>query len=166
MRRSHIAILITLVLAACGADPALPLGIGEPTWPTEATAYADVLAAMPQEIDGLPRQEGGILVATYGEPKGDETVRVYAEDLGGAECPGLFGVSLLRATLEEQGEFTIEESSPDGAEDPTYLFGTRPDGTSLAAWTVPDCAWVVVVEASTPALRDAGVEALVQAASA
>ena len=166
MRRYRLAIIATLVLASCGSDPSLPLGIGEPTWPTEATAYADVFSAMPDEVGGLPRQEGGILGATYGDPKGDETLSVYAEDLGGAECPGLSGVSLLRATLEEQGDLTIEESSPEGAEDPTYLFGSRPDGTSVAAWTVPDCAWVVVVEASTPGLRDAGVEAVVGAASA
>jgi hypothetical protein len=139
------------------------LGIGEPTWPTEAQGWAEVIEAMPDDLDGAARQEGGVLVATYGE--GDGKVTVYAEDLGGAECPGLFGVSLLRSTLEEHGDLTVSESSPDGAEDPTYLLGTRPDGTQVAAWTVPDCAWVAVVEAPTTALRDAAVEAFVGAAS-
>lgn len=160
----YAAILFAVLLTACASEPGLPLGIGEPTWPTEAEGWAEVIAAMPDRLDDAERQEGGILVATYGED--DDLVRVYAEDLGGAECPGLFGVSLLRSTLEEGGDLTISESSPDGAEDPTYLFGSRPDGTLLAAWTVPDCAWVAVVEAPTTALRDTAVEALVGAASA
>jgi hypothetical protein len=163
MRRAALTVAIVSMLSACGSEAALPLGIGEPTWPVDAEGYAELIAGMPDEIGGLARQEGGLMVATYGE--GDEQVRAYAEDLGGAECPGLFGVSLLRSTLEDGGELTVVESSPDGAEDPTYLFGSRPDGTQLAAWTVPDCAWVVVVEAPTVELRDAGVEAFVAAAT-
>jgi hypothetical protein len=165
MRRTAATLLIVSLLAACASEPGLPGGIDEPAWPTDAEGWAAVLEAMPDEIEDLPRQEGGILVATYGDPGSDETVRVYADDLGGAECPGLFGTTLLRSILEEGGDLKVEESSPDGAEDPTYLFGSRPDGTKLAAWTVPDCRWVVVVEAPTVALRDAGVEATVAAAS-
>lgn len=167
VRRMIGALACAFVLASCGASDAdLPLGIGEPDWPTEATGYAEVFEAMPDEIGGLPRQDGGILVATYGEPEGDGTIRVYADDLGGAECPGLFGTSLLRATLEERGGFRPEQTSPDGADDPAYVLGSRPDGTSVAAWTVPDCRWILVVEGSTPTLRDAGVSALVGAATA
>lgn len=165
MRRTAAAVLLSVLLSACGSEPAVPLGIGDPAWPTDAEGWAEVIAAMPDDLEGLPRQEGGILATTYGDPEDGDPVRIYPEDLGGAECPGLFGVSLLRSTLEEDGELAIQESSPDGAEDPTYLFGSRPDGTQLAAWTVPDCAWVVVVEAPTVPLRDAGVEAIVGAAS-
>lgn len=164
MHRTLAAIVCVLTLAACNSEPALPLGIGDPTWPTDALGFGEVIAGLPQEIDGLERREGGILVATYGEEAGS-SVRIWADDLGGAECPGLFGVSLLRSTLEQDGVLTIAESSPDGAEDPTYLLGSL-DDLSVAAWTVPECAWVVVVEGSTPALRDSGVEATVAAASA
>jgi hypothetical protein len=163
MRRTAAAVTIALLLSACGSEPSLPLGIGEPQWPTDAEGWAEVIDAMPDTLEDLSRQEGGILVATYGE--GDDEVRIYAEDLGGAECPGLFGVSLLRSVLEEQGDLTVDESSPDGAEDPTYLLGTRPGGAKVAAWTVPECRWVGVVEAPSETLREAGVEAFVDAAS-
>lgn len=163
MRRTAAAVSIVSLLVACAGSPDLPLGIGEPSWPTDAEGWALVFEAMPGEVDGLPRQEGGILGATYGDTTSRAWIRTYGDDLGGAECPGLFGTSLLRSILEEDGKLKVEESSPDGAGDPSYLFGSRPDGTKLAAWTVPDCRWVVVVEAPTETLRDAGVEAIVDA---
>jgi hypothetical protein len=163
MRRTAAAILIAWVLASCASGPDLPLGIGGPAWPIDAEGWAALFEGMPDDVDGVPRQEGGILGATYGDTTSQEWVRTYADDLGGAECPGLFGTSLLRSILEEDGGLAVEESSPDGAGDPSYLFGSRPDGTELAAWTVPECRWVVVVEAPTEALRDAGVEAVVAA---
>jgi hypothetical protein len=163
MHRTFAVIVCVFTLAACNGGQGPPLGIADPTWPTDATGFGEVIAGLPQEIDGVERQDGGILVATYGEE--GTSVRIWADDLGGAECPGLSGVSLLRSTLEKDGVLRIAESSPDGAEDPTYLLG-RLDDLSIAAWTVPECAWVVVVEASTPALRDAGIEATVDAASA
>lgn len=164
MRRTAAALIVSL-LVACASGSDLPLGIGEPSWPTDAEGWAAVFAAMPGEVDGLERQEGGIIAATYGDTTSQAWVRAYGDDLGGAECPGLFGTSLLRSILEEDGKLRVEESSPDGAEDPSYLFGSRPDGTKLAAWTVPGCRWVVVVEAPTEALLDAGVEAVVRAGS-
>lgn len=166
MRRTIAGIVCALLLAACGGgDADLPLGMGEPEWPTDATGYAEVFEAMPAELEGLPRQEGGVLVAAYADPEGAEAARAYAEDLGGAECPGLVGTSLLRATLEERGGFTVETSS-DGAQEPAFVLGARPDGTSVAAWTVPECRWILVVEASTARLRDAGIRALVETANA
>jgi hypothetical protein len=161
---ARVCLLGVLAVTACNRGSDLPLGIGDVAWPTDAVGFAEVIAGLPDEIDGLPRLEGGILVATYGESQDDPSLRIWAEDLGGAECPGLNGVSLLRSTLERDGALTISESSPDDAEDPSYLLGTL-DERSVAAWTVPECAWVVVVEAPTPSSRDAAVEATVASAS-
>lgn len=165
MRRTAAAVMLAWSLAACASGSDLPLGIGDVTWPTDAEGWAAAISSMPDDLDGLARQEGGILVATYGDPASGGVVRVYADDLGGAECPGLFGTSLLRSVLEEGGDLTVVESSPEGSGDPSYLFAERPDGTQLAAWTVPECRWVVVVEAPDVAQREAGIEALVDAAS-
>lgn len=168
--------LLLVALAACGdgspatsASSTLPFRLADPAWPQDAQGMQVIMDALPDEIAGLPRQEAAWLTANYGDAAvTNPELQIYVVDLGGAECPGLSGVSLIRATIEEDGKMTIDESSTDPPPEgePAYLLGTRKDGTAVAAWTVPRRKWVFVVEAPTADVRDAAAQIVVDAATA
>ena len=63
------------------------------------------------------------------------------------------------------GSLHVAQQSPGQlpAGVPAYVLGTR-GGQSVAGWSVHDANWVVVVEATTPALRAAAIDEVVQAA--
>jgi len=168
-----LALVALTLLAACAGDPSTPapspaedpLGLAAATWPTDPTALEPIFAALPDTLDGLPGGDASYLTATYGTGKQPD-VTIYAVDLGSAACPGLAGASLVRSTLERDGSLRVADQSPDQlpAGVPAYVLGTR-GGQSVAGWSVPDANWVIVVEATTPALRATGIQALVEAAS-
>lgn len=167
-----LALVSLTMLAACAGDSSTPapsaaadpLGLAAATWPTDPTALEPIFAALPDTLDGLPSGDASYLTATYGTGR-QPTVTIYAVDLGSAACPGLAGASLVRSTLERDGSLHVAQQSPDQLPvgTPAYVLGTRA-GQSVAGWSVPDANWVVVVEATTPALRAAAIEAVVQAA--
>ena len=173
-RTSWLLPVVSLtLLAACagGGAPAPsavedPLGLAAATWPLEPTALEPIFAALPDTLDGMPSTDAPYLTATYGDGK-KPAVTIYAVDLGSAACPGLAGASLVRSTLERDGRLRVATQSPDQlpAGVPAYVLGTR-GGQSVAGWSVPDANWVVVVEATTPALRTTAVDAVIEAAGA
>jgi len=168
-----LAVVSLTLLAACAGHSSTPapsaaedpLGLAAVTWPTDPTALEPIFAALPDVLDGLPSGDASYLTATYGTGK-KPAVTIYAVDLGSAACPGLAGASLVRSTLERDGSLHVAEQSPDQlpAGSPAYVLGTR-EGRSVAGWSVPDANWVVVVEATTPALRSAAIGAVTQAAA-
>jgi hypothetical protein len=157
-----LALLLLIASTACGtpATEVPPFGIGSVSWPTNATAAQEVFDRLPGELRGMPRDDGPPLSTSYG----GGAVELWAEDMGAAECPGLLGVDLVRAALD--GEVVTEtvaaDPQPEGV--PPFLIGSRPDGTFVAAWSVPGCSWVFAVEAGSAELREAAVSELVRAA--
>lgn len=154
---------LMVALAACGSPSieAAPFGIGSTTWPSGVAGVQVVFDGLPSEIDGLALGEGAPLSAVYG----DGAIRMWAEDLGAAGCPGLAGADLVRSALG--GDVSIERTSPDPLPDgvPPFLIGTLPDGAYVAGWSVPGCSWVFAVAAATPELREAAASALADAAA-
>jgi hypothetical protein len=173
MRRRLLlcSVLVSLFLAACGGSSTtsspggdVPFGLAGVTWPKDASSLEGVFIGLPDTLEGLPRADAPYLTATYGAGKTPD-VTIYAVDLGAAECPGMSGGSLVRSTLEQNGKVKVAEESPDDVPDgvPAYLLGTR-DGRFVAGWSVPRVHWVFAVEAATPALREAAIRAVVDAA--
>ncbi|MGZ4149556.1 MAG: hypothetical protein ACXVQJ_05925 [Actinomycetota bacterium] len=165
------SLLVPFLLAACGAGSSttspgsdVPFGLAEVTWPKDASSLEGVFAALPDTLEGLPSADAPYLSASYGAGTTPD-VRIYAVDLGAAECPGMSGGSLVRSTLEQNGRVKVAEESPDDVPDgvPAYLLGTR-DGMYVGGWSVPRVHWVFAVEATTPALREAAINAVVDAA--
>jgi hypothetical protein len=165
--------LVPLFLAACGGSTSasppgadVPFGLAEVSWPKDAASLEGVFAGLPDTLEGLARGDAPYLTATYGASTTPD-VSIYAVDLGAAECPGMSGGSLVRSTLEQNGKVKVAEESPDDVPDgvPAYLLGTR-EGTYVAGWSVPRVHWVFAVEAATPALREAAIHAVVDAAKA
>ncbi|MGE5226279.1 MAG: hypothetical protein ACM3OO_05330 [Planctomycetaceae bacterium] len=165
------SMLVPFFLVACGGGSSttspganVPFGLAEVTWPKDASSLEGVFAGLPDTLEGLPRADAPYLTATYGAGK-TPGVSVYAVDLGAAECPGMSGGSLVRSTLEQNGRVKVAEESPDDVPEgvPAYLLGTR-GGRYVAGWSVPRVHWVFAVEAATPALREAAIRAVVEAA--
>lgn len=163
--------LLPLLFTACsrgstttspGSD--VPFGLAEVTWPKDASSLEGVFTGLPDTLEGLPRADAPYLTASYGDSATPD-VRIYAVDLGAAECPGMSGGSLVRSTLEQNGKVKVAEESPDDVPDgvPAYLLGTR-GGNYVGGWSVPRVHWVFAVEATTPALREAAIRAVVDAA--
>src|SRR5512141_1548002 len=175
MRRLAWFVPVFLLLSACarGGETtssaqagSAPFGLGTVTWPVDVNALDAIFAALPDEVSGQPRLEGGFQTAIYGEGK-DRVATIYAVDLGSAACPGMSGGSLVRSTLEQRGgPLKIEEQSPDEVADgtPAYLVATR-GGQSVLAWSIGGAHWVIAVEATSPAAREAAAAAIVQAAA-
>jgi len=170
-----LAVVSLTLLAPCAGGGATtpapsavedPLGLAAATWPLEPTALEPIFAALPDTLEGMLSTDAPYLTATYGDGK-KPAVTIYAVDLGSAACPGLAGASLVRSTLERDGDLRVTTQSPDQlpAGVPAYVLGTR-GGRSVAGWSISDANWVVVVEATTPALRATAVDAVVQAAGA
>ena len=164
-------LLVSFLLVACGGGSTsvpsgadVPFGLAEVTWPKDASSLEGVFEGLPDTLEGLPRADAPYLTAFYGAGKTPD-VSVYAVDLGAAECPGMSGGSLVRSTLEQNGKVKVAEESPDDVPDgiPAYLLGTR-GGRYVAGWSVPRVHWVFAVEAATPALREAAIRAVVDAA--
>ena len=160
-----------MLLAACGGSSStsspgadVPFGLAGVAWPKDASSLEGVFSGLPDTLEGLPRADAPYLTAMYGAGKTPD-VSIYAVDLGAAECPGMSGGSLVRSTLEQNGKVKVAEESPDDVPDgvPAYLLGTR-DGRYVAGWSVPRVHWVFAVEAATPALREAAIRAVVDAA--
>jgi len=170
-----IAPLLALALAGCsrGEDPTTspqageaPFELGTVTWPIDVNELDGIFAALPDEISGQPRLDGGFQTAIYGEGK-DRVATIYAVDLGAAACPGMSGGSLVRSTLEQRGgELKIDQQSPDQVPDgtPAFLVGRR-QGQQVVAWSVPGAHWVIAIEATSPEARDAAAAAVVAAAA-
>jgi hypothetical protein len=175
MTRRVLWIVPFLLLTACarGGDSssspqagAAPFGLGTVTWPIDVNELDGIFAALPDEISGQPRLDGGFQTAIYGEGK-DRVATIYAVDLGAAACPGMSGGSLVRSTLEQRGgELKIDQQSPDQVPDgtPAFLVGRR-EGQQVVAWSVPGAHWVIAIEATSPEARDAASAAVVVAAA-
>jgi hypothetical protein len=168
MRRLLIAfVLVPFLLVACGGDGGsdMPYGLDGPSWPKDAAELQATFEGLPSSLDGLQRGDAYWLTANYGGTQRDPDVKIYAVDLGGAECPGLEGSSLVRSTLEEQGALKVGEvSSADAPEgEVVWIRGHRPGGIHVFGWSVPGARWVFAVEATEASTLEAAIGAVVDA---
>jgi hypothetical protein len=173
MMRRWLWLVPVLLFAACanGSDTAstqarsAPFALDTVTWPVDATQLDAVFGALPGDLSGQPRLEGGYQTAIYGEGK-DRVATIYAVDLGSAACPGMSGGSLVRSTLEERGGvLRVDEQSPDEVSDGelAYLLGIR-GGKPVLGWSIPGAHWVIAIEATSVDGREAAAAAIVRAA--
>ena len=173
MTRRLLWIVPVLVLSSCarGGDTSspqaasAPFGLATVTWPVDANELDAIFAALPDEVSGRSRLNGGYLTAIYGEGK-DRVATIYAVDLGSAACPGMSGGSLVRSTLEQRGgSLRVDQQSPDEVPEgsPAYLVGTR-GGHQVLGWSVPGAHWVIAIDATSPEAREAVAAAIVEAA--
>jgi hypothetical protein len=172
--RRLVWIVSVVLVAACARGDAgaidspasAPFRLATVTWPADVTALDAVFAALPDQLSGQPRLDGGYQTAIYGEGK-DRVATIYAVDLGAAACPGMSGGSLVRSTLEQRGgALKIDEQSPDEVADgaPAYLVGTR-GGANVVAWSIGGAHWVIAIEATSDEARAEAAAAVVGAVS-
>jgi len=143
---------------------AAPFEIGSVAWPVDANALDAIFAALPDDVSGQARLDGGYLTAIYGEGA-NRVATIYAVDLGSAACPGMSGGSLVRSTLEQRGgKLRVDQQSPDEVPEgtPAFILGSR-GGQQVVAWSVPGAHWVIAIEATSAQAREAAAAAIVQA---
>ena len=173
--RLLLLVLVAATASACGGSTTPPSSSSDPvdalgsvTWPRDAQAAQAIFDRLPDTIAGLPRADAGALQATYGSTAKDR-VRIWVDDFGGSECPGLTTPTLLRITVKKAGHFKQERATPD---DPSQLrpfayllSGSHADG-SAAAWASAGSTWIYVVVAPDAGAREAALRAMTTAAAA
>lgn len=185
--RTVLVITVVLLMSACTTNgvetgtetteaAGAPSGLDTIQLPDDADVIADVLAAMPEEIDGVPRETAQSNVVTYAgrerhlqldvmemasirEASGvpDMTVADFLSGMG--EGGGIVGVeselddsrSLVWQTGKQTGDVGPSEDMPDA-----------PD-IYIANWGQPDGEWVFTAIADSPEGRTEVVRAFVHA---
>jgi hypothetical protein len=175
IRRLLVLVLVAATASACGGSTTPPSSTADPvealggaTWPKDAQAAQAIFDRLPDTIAGLARADAGALQATYGSTAKDR-IRIWVDDFGGSECPGLTTPTLLRITIKKAGHFKQERATPD---DPSQLrpfayllSGSDADG-SAAAWASEGSTWIYVVIAPDADAREAALRAMTAAATA
>jgi hypothetical protein len=173
IRRLFVLVLVAATASACGGSPTTPSAadpveaLAGVTWPRDAQAAQAIFDRLPDTIGDLPRADAGALQATYGSSAKDQ-IRIWVDDFGGSECPGLTTPTLLRITIKKAGHFKQERATPD---DPSQLrpfayllSGSDGDG-SAAAWASAGSTWIYVIVAPDAGAREAALRAMTAAAA-
>jgi hypothetical protein len=183
MRIERLAILVVwlfaLIAVSCGSygsgstsgpnlstDP--PWGLDGVEMPNDSDAVEALLAAFPQELDGLERSDVSPTQVSYG----DGATFVRAIDLEQVEAEGFPGTAPeYLDLLAGSGEVDVEAQVTDAAF--VYLVSTNsvqdaPDAeartTYDAAWGDADGGWLFVSSATSPEDRVALASAFASAA--
>jgi hypothetical protein len=175
IRRLLALVFVAATASACGGSATAPPSAADPvdalggvTWPKDAQAAQAIFDGLPDTIAGLPRADAGALQATYGSTAKGQ-IRIWVDDFGGSECPGLTTPTLLRITIKKAGHFKQERATPD---DPSqlrpfaYLLSGSDEDGSAAAWASAGSTWIYVVVAPDADAREAALRAMTAAAAA
>lgn len=186
--RTVSVIAVALLMSACTTSgtetetteaTGAPGGLDTIQLPDDADVIADVLAAMPDEIDGVPRETTQSKVVTYTDTEGRErhlqldvmeiaSVREFsgvpdmtvADFLSGmADSGEMQGV---QSELDDSGPLVWMTSQQTGDAAPSE---DLPDAPSIyiANWGRPDGEWVFTAIAETPEARTELIRAFVDA---
>jgi hypothetical protein len=168
---------LALLGVSCGSygdDPTPPAT--DPPWgldaidlPDDPAAVEVVLAAFPQELDGLERSDVSPTRVSFG----DGSTFLRAIDLAEAQVEGFPGTAAgYLDLLAGSGEVEVETEVTSADADLVYLVSTNsvqdapdaePRTTYDAAWGATDGGWLFVSSAASPEERDALAGAFVAA---
>jgi hypothetical protein len=144
------------------AEPAAhPVGLSAEDLPATMAEVQAVFAAMPDEIDGVPREPAEYgFEARYGAFNGVVAVET---------APGEGSESM--AFFEDAPGAEIEASQLDPAAPLLWMFASFEDeggagSVQMAQWCEPEGSWIFAVNAETAAMRDVMVAAFVESAHA
>lgn len=173
-----LCLSVVFLAAGCGGDtdtgstdPASdgdPWGLDTIELPAESDAIADVLAAMPDEIDGVPRETTAPDIVTYIEggdrhlQLGVMDIALHREESGVSEMT----VADFLSGMVDRGEMETVESQLDDSRPFVWMAGTtRGDGALLhvASWGLPDGEWIFTAIADNLEARDELVREFVDA---
>lgn len=148
---------------------AAPGGLDTIQLPDNADVIADVLAAMPDEVDGVPRETTESNVVTYMEGRERHLQLDVMEIASVREFSGVPDMTVVDflSGMVDSGEMEAVESELDDSRPLVWLTSeTRGDGRLLhvANWGHSDGEWVFSAIADTPEARTEIIRAFVDAA--
>lgn len=167
-------LVLALVVGACATtqtevaslptDP--PWGLDTVDLPDDADAIAEVFAAMPAEVDGVPLEIADPEVVGYGA---DERLRLRV--LGLADIREFSGSTDMTVTdflsvLVDSGELETAESELDDSKPLVWVASTGRVNGGLshdAAWAGPDGEWLFTASADSPEARAELIHAFINA---
>lgn len=156
-----------------GIDAQAPWGLEAVPLPDSERAVKSLLASMPAEIEGLPRQPIVGSEVDYGDRgmgrmAGSMEVFLRVMTLGGPGTQFGTGAPFVRAMVDSGG-IGSESKNLDPNAPLVYAAGTTPAGDTTyysAMWAAPDSRYVFLVQATSEGQRLALVEAFTEAAGA
>ena len=174
--RTVLGLILALLVGACATtqtevaslptDP--PWGLDSVDLPDDADAIAEVFAAMPAEVDGVPLEMAdGDGVNLQGADERHLQLRV----LGLADLREFAGTPDLTVTdflsvLVDSGELETAESELDDSKPLVWVASTGRGNGELfhdAAWAAPDGAWLFSASAESPEARIELIHAFINA---
>ncbi len=172
--RIVLVLVLVLLAGACATTQtevtSLPT---EPPWgldtvdlPDDADAIAEVFAAMPAEVDGVPLETTAPEFVAYGA---DEHLLLGV--LGVADIRDFSGITDMTVTdflsgLVNSGELETAESELDDSKPLVWVASTNRGNGDLfhdAAWAAPDGEWLFTASADSPEARTELIHAFINA---
>lgn len=155
------------------SPPVAPLGLGEISWPKDSAGAKALLASMPDQVAGLPKNDpmyGGTAL-TYGDgTSGNEPIQILASGIPAGHRQEI--ATMPYATIGMGFPVKQVESSNDDPATPLVWFeatvgSPSPGGSGgyAIAWASMDGSVVYVVVTKNGPQRVAAVEAMAAAAS-
>ena len=167
-----LVLVLALVVGACATTQTEVTSLStEPPWgldtidlPDDTDAIAEVFAAMPAEVDGVPLEITDSQFVAYGA---DEHLRLGV--LGLADAREFSGSTDMTVTdflsvLVDSGELETDESELDDSKPLVWVASTGRVNGGLshdAAWAAPDGEWLFSVSADSPEARTELIHAFI-----
>ena len=172
--RTVLLLILVLLVGACTATQTEVTSLStEPPWgldtvdlPDDTDAVAEVFAAMPAEVDGVPLETTDPEFVSYGA---DEHLRLGV--LGLADIREFSGSTDMTVTdflsvLVDSGELETAESELDDSRPLVWVASTGRGNGELfhdAAWAAPDGDWLFTASADSPEARTELIHAFINA---
>ena len=177
--RTALVLILALLAGACTTTQtevtSLPT---EPPWgldtvdlPDDTDGIAEVFAAMPAEVDGVPIEMTAPDEVTF---QGADERHLQLRVLGVADLREFSGipdmtVSDFLSVLVSSGELETAEFELDDSKPLVWVASTNRGNGDLfydAAWAVPDGEWILSASADSPEARTELVHAFINAVQA
>ena len=175
--RTVLGLTLALLVGACATTQTEVASLStEPPWgldtvdlPENADAIAEVFAAMPAEVDGVPLEIADSEFVAYGA---DEHLQLGV--LGLADIREFSGITDMTVTdflsgLVNSGELETAESELDDSKPLVWVASTNRGNGDLfhdAAWAAPDGEWLFTASADGPQARSELIHAFINAVQA
>ena len=177
--RTVLGLILALVVGACATTQtevtSLPT---EPPWgldtvdlPDDSDAIAEVFAAMPDEVDGVPLEmTDGDGLTLQGADERQLLLRVLAlADIREFSGSTDMTVTDFLSVLVNSGELETAESELDASKPLVWVASTGIGNGELfhdAAWAAPDGEWLFSASADSPEARIELIHAFINAIQA